>query len=51
LFGCGKNSDNQKGIYNGKSILKIPTKIEFFKNIEIENIFTGLFGAFIKTKS
>jgi hypothetical protein len=31
--------------------LKIPTKIDFFKNIEIDKIFTGKSSTFIKTKS
>jgi hypothetical protein len=31
--------------------LVIPTKIDFFKNIEIENVFNGETSTFIKTKS
>jgi alpha-tubulin suppressor-like RCC1 family protein len=51
LYCCGNNASNQKGIYYGEKKLKIPTKIDFFKNIEIENIFTGYSSTFIKTKS
>jgi hypothetical protein len=54
LFSVGVSSNNQKGIYSqneAKLIIKIPTKIEFFKNIEIENIFAGFLCTFIKTKS
>jgi alpha-tubulin suppressor-like RCC1 family protein len=51
LYSCGLNDCFQKGIFNGESKLKIPTIIDFFKNIEIENIFTGNMGTFIKTKS
>jgi hypothetical protein len=50
LFSWGENNDNQKGI-NGKTYLEIPTKVEFFKNIEIENVFTGFRSTFVKTKS
>jgi hypothetical protein len=52
LFSCGDNGNNQKGIYEGNcKIIKIPTKIDFFKNTEIENIFVGETSTFIKTKS
>jgi hypothetical protein len=50
LFSCGFNEINQKGIFKYQN-LKSPTKLEFFKDIEIENIFTGYYGTFIKTKS
>jgi hypothetical protein len=48
LFSCGKNDINQKGTNDSSgvtepmtplSLLIIPLKIEFFKNIEIENVF------------
>jgi hypothetical protein len=43
---------NQKGIYDiPDEILSIPTKIDFLKGIEIENVFTGSRSTFIKTKS
>jgi hypothetical protein len=51
LFSCGKNYCNQKGIFNNSDNLLIPTKIDFFKNIEIENLFTGYRSTFIKTIS
>jgi hypothetical protein len=51
LFGCGDNNLSQKGILMLSKNLIIPTKIEFFNNIEIENIFTGITITFIKTKS
>jgi hypothetical protein len=50
LFSCGENFINQKGIFKSE-ILKIPTKIDFFKDIEIDKIFTGYSSTFIKTKS
>jgi hypothetical protein len=31
--------------------IKIPTKIEFFKEVGIDNIFTGFRSTFIKTKT
>jgi hypothetical protein len=45
------NGCNKKGIFNNSKNLLIPTKIDFFKNIEIENIFTGYSSTFIKTIS
>jgi hypothetical protein len=51
LFSCGLNNCNQKGIFNNSKNLLIPTKIYFFKNIEIENLFTGFASTFIKTIS
>jgi hypothetical protein len=51
LFSCGDNYHNQKGIFNNSENLLIPTKIDFFKNIEIENLFTGDSSTFIKTIS
>jgi hypothetical protein len=50
LYSCGNNDYNQKGNYT-EDKLKFPTKIEFFKDIEIDNVFTGNLSAFIKTKS
>jgi hypothetical protein len=38
-------------IFNNSENLLIPTKIDFFKNIEIENLFTGSSSTFIKTIS
>jgi hypothetical protein len=51
LFSSGDNDYNQKGIFNNSKNLLIPTKIDFFKNIEIENLFTGRSSTFIKTIS
>jgi Tfp pilus assembly protein PilZ len=51
LFSCGENKLHQKGIDNGSEKLLIPTKVDFLKNIEIENIFSGCECTFIKTKS
>jgi hypothetical protein len=54
LFGCGLNNYNQKGIFTEKYLeenLTIPTKIEFFKDIDINKIFAGIYGTFVKTKS
>jgi hypothetical protein len=51
LFSCGENNFNKKGIFNNGKDLLIPTKIDFFKNIEIENLFTGRSSTFIKTIS
>jgi hypothetical protein len=52
LFGCGNNFCKQKGIFKYEDeILLYPTKIEFFKDKEIENVFTGFESTFIKTKS
>jgi alpha-tubulin suppressor-like RCC1 family protein len=51
LYSCGDNIINQKGIYKAEKKLFVPKKIQFFKNIEIENVFTGDKSTFIKTKS
>jgi alpha-tubulin suppressor-like RCC1 family protein len=51
LFSCGKNDFNQKGIFKNSQNLKIPTKINFFKDIEINQIFTGCSSTFVQTKS
>jgi hypothetical protein len=51
LFSCGDNNINQKGIFYDSQNLKIPTKIDFFKDIEVNQIFTGYSSTFIKTKS
>jgi alpha-tubulin suppressor-like RCC1 family protein len=48
LYSCGENLNNQKGIMTFYH-LKIPTKIKFFDNIGIENIFTGKTFSFVKT--
>jgi hypothetical protein len=46
LFSCGLNNYSQKCNCDEKGLL-IPTKIDFFKNIEIKNIFTGYECTFI----
>jgi alpha-tubulin suppressor-like RCC1 family protein len=51
LFSCGLNDANQKGIFNNTENLTIPTKIDFFKVVEINQIFTGCSSTFVKTKS
>jgi alpha-tubulin suppressor-like RCC1 family protein len=50
LYCCGDNIYFQKGIFTDDSKLKVPTKIEFFKDIEIESVFPGSNSTFFKTK-
>jgi hypothetical protein len=45
------NNLNQKGIFIDTQDLKIPTKIDFFKDFEINQIFTGYGITFLQTKS
>jgi hypothetical protein len=51
LFSCGLNGFHQKGIFTKKKCLISPTEIDYFKNVKIENIFTGDSHTFIKNKS
>jgi hypothetical protein len=51
LFSCGLNESNQKGIFNESLKLDFPTKIDFFKDIEIDEVFPGYSSTFVKTKS
>jgi hypothetical protein len=50
LFTCGDNNFHQKGIFTSNDDLLSPNEIKYFKNIKIDNIFTGINHTFIKNK-
>jgi hypothetical protein len=45
------NDFNQIAHFDNNEDLLIPTKIQFFENKKIENVFTGFYHTFIKTLS
>jgi len=44
------NDYNQTGHFKDKKSVFIPTKLPFFENKKIENVFSGFWHTFIKTK-
>jgi hypothetical protein len=50
LYCCGNNDDYQKG-HDSDSEIYNPEKIDYFRDIKIENIFSSFRSTFVLSKS